>query len=164
VSPEDKERIGPILGRIPSGVFILIAGNGQGRQTGMLASWVQQASFDPPQVTVAVNASRYLIDWLQPGRSVTLNQVAKGDTSLFKHFGKGFDPDAEAFSGISLMEGRCGLPLLTSSLASLEGVVESFLPAADHHIFLITLTAGVCHLDPATHEPFVHLRRNGFHY
>ena len=60
-----QSRIAPVLGRIPSGVFILVAGDGTGRRTGLLTSWVQQASFEPPQVTIAVNKSRYLIDWLQ---------------------------------------------------------------------------------------------------
>ncbi|MBI3469346.1 MAG: flavin reductase family protein, partial [Planctomycetes bacterium] len=34
--------IGPILGRLPSGVFILTARDGTD-ETGMLASWVMQA-------------------------------------------------------------------------------------------------------------------------
>ena len=49
------QAIGAVLGRVPSGVFILTASDGQGKETGMLASWVQQAGFDPPCDTVAVN-------------------------------------------------------------------------------------------------------------
>ena len=51
----NADAIGPVLGRTPSGVFILTASSGDGQETGMLASWVQQASFDPPAITVAVN-------------------------------------------------------------------------------------------------------------
>ena len=93
----EKEQIAPVLGRIPSGVFILVAGDNANQKTGLLASWIQQASFEPPQVTVAVNKSRYLNDWLATGSAVTLNQVRKGDSVLFKHFGKGFEPDVDAF-------------------------------------------------------------------
>ena len=52
MSPELKSKLTPVLGRIPSGVFILVGGDGAGRRTGLLTSWVQQASFEPPQVTV----------------------------------------------------------------------------------------------------------------
>jgi flavin reductase (DIM6/NTAB) family NADH-FMN oxidoreductase RutF len=163
MTPETKEALSTVLGRIPSGVFILVAGDGNGQQTGLLASWIQQASFEPPQVTVAVNKSRYLTEWLTTGSPVTLNQIAKGDNSLFRHFGRGFEPGAEAFSGLETSSGRSGLPVLTSALCSLEGEISGRLEAGDHVIFLVTLTAAMTH-SSAGAEPFVHLRRNGMSY
>ena len=56
VSMRDKE-LGSALGRIPSGLFILTVGQGEA-ETGMLASWVQQCSFDPPRVSVAIQPQR----------------------------------------------------------------------------------------------------------
>ncbi|MCH2200939.1 MAG: flavin reductase family protein [Fuerstiella sp.] len=159
-----KEKLTPILGRIPSGVFILVAGNEAGRQTGMLASWVQQASFEPPQVTVAVNKSRYLNEWLIPGSPITLNQVRKNDPSLFRHFGKGFEPDDDAFDGVESEDSDCGLPLLPDAMVTLEGQVVSQMEAGDHVIYLATITSGTAHEDPAEFNPFVHIRKNGFSY
>ena len=164
MSPELKSKLTPALGRIPSGVFILIAGDGSGRTTGLLTSWVQQASFEPPQVTVAVNKSRYVIDWLKSGAPVTLNQVAKGDNTLFRHFGKGFEPDADAFAGVDLLEGTSGLPVLAASMASMEGVIAGQMEGGDHRILLVTLTNAVWHREPSEFDPFVHLRKNGFSY
>ena len=43
------------VGRIPSGLFVVTVRNGD-RETGLLASWVQQCSFEPFQVSVAVKA------------------------------------------------------------------------------------------------------------
>ena len=80
-----KDKLAPLLGRIPSGVFILVAGNDTGQQTGMLASWVQQASFEPPQVTVAVNKSRYLNDWLKPESPVPKNNP-RSNTRVWQTF------------------------------------------------------------------------------
>lgn len=164
ISTEIRDQIAPVLGRVPSGVFILIAGDGNGRLTGVLTSWIQQASFDPPQVTVSVNNSRYVRDWMQPGMPVTLNQVAKGDNTLFRHFGKGFEPEAPAFEGLETETGRSGLPLLKAAMSSLEGTVSGRMSAGDHEIFLITLTGAVSHRNPADCEPFVHVRKNGFNY
>ena len=47
--PNDPEALAAALGRVPSGLVVLTARHGA-RETGMLASWVQQCSFDPPQV------------------------------------------------------------------------------------------------------------------
>jgi flavin reductase (DIM6/NTAB) family NADH-FMN oxidoreductase RutF len=164
VTTDLKEKLTPILGRIPSGVFILVASDGESRKTGLLASWIQQASFEPPQVTVAVNKSRYLIDWLKTGSAVTLNQVQKGDSTLFKHFGKGFEPDAAAFDGVDTVMGDSGLPLLRAAMSSLEGTVTARMDAGDHVIFLVTLTNSIAHRDIADFDPFVHIRKSGFSY
>ncbi|MFM7038370.1 MAG: flavin reductase family protein [Planctomycetaceae bacterium] len=165
MSTETPEaQLTPILGRIPSGLFVLVAAGPERRPTGMLASWVQQASFAPPQVTVAVNKVRWINEWLQPGVSVTLNQAPKGDSLLLKHFGRGFEPGVDAFAGLDCVPGTCGLPLLRGSMCSMEGRVESRLAAGDHDILLITLTAAMAHRDPAELDPWVHIRKNGFGY
>ena len=164
MSKELQDAIAPVLGRVPSGVYILVAGGPNGEKTGLLASWIQQASFQPPQITVAVNKSRYLNDWLSIGSSVTLNQVPKGDNVLFRHFGKGFEPDADAFEGIPVSEGQNGLPLLTGAMSSLEGTLESKMDAGDHVVYLVTITNAHCHRSTGEAEPFVHIRKNGFSY
>jgi flavin reductase (DIM6/NTAB) family NADH-FMN oxidoreductase RutF len=164
VSASLREKLTPILGRIPSGVFILVAGDGSGRTTGLLASWIQQASFEPAQVTVAVNKSRYLVDWLKHGSPVTINQVAKGENTLFKHFGKGFDPDVEAFTALECVQGVSGLPMLKAAMTSMEGEITGSMESGDHVIFLITLTNAVAHREVSEFEPFVHVRKNGFSY
>ena len=164
LTEESKQQIAPILGRVPSGVFILVAGNETDQRTGLLASWIQQASFDPPQVTVAVNKSRYLNDWLKPGSPVTLNQIKKGDGVLFKQFSKGFEPDVDAFAGVEVVKAENGLPLLTAAMASMEGCVVSSMDAGDHIIYLVNVTAAIAHQDATEFEPFVHVRKNGFNY
>ena len=164
MTPEQQSVFAPILGRIPSGVFILVASDGDSRKTGLVASWIQQASFEPPQVTVAVNKSRYLIDWLKIGSAVTLNQVQKGDSTLFKHFGKGFEPDAAAFEGVDTVLGDNGLPLLRAAMSSLEGTISGRMEAGDHVIFLVTLTNSIAHREIADFDPLVHVRKNGFSY
>jgi len=163
-SQELKAQLAPILGQIPSGVFILVAGNKEGQQTGLLASWVQQASFEPPQVTIAVNKSRYLNDWITVGSPVTINQLRQKDPALFRHFGRGFEPDVDAFEGVAAESAACGLPQLPDSMATLEGRIESKMKAGDHNIYLVTLTGGTAHQAPDEFSPFVHIRRNGFSY
>ena len=86
-----KKAFDPVLGRVPSGIFILTAGVGE-RATGMLSSWVMQAGFEPPMVSVGVKLGRYVCDWLTEGQPFVLNLVGESQSQLLKHFGKGFEP------------------------------------------------------------------------
>ena len=47
------ERIGAALGKIPSGVFIATSTQ-DGEEIGMLASFVEQAGFNPPTITLSL--------------------------------------------------------------------------------------------------------------
>jgi flavin reductase (DIM6/NTAB) family NADH-FMN oxidoreductase RutF len=161
---EFKERVGPVLGRTPSGVFILTASNGEELETGMLASWVQQASFDPPLVTVAVNRKRYLNDWLDKHPYMVLNLVGESQTEFLKQFGRGFEPDAPAFEGFEIGRAKNGLPTLAGALGYLEGKVRSRVEAGDSWVYLVEITsAGASELLESS-GPMVHIRKNGFGY
>ena len=66
----DKQLAGA-LGRIPSGIFVLTVGR-DNVETGMLASWVQQCSFQPPLLSVAIQPGRDIANLLglaPPSRS-----------------------------------------------------------------------------------------------
>src|SRR5215212_332671 len=86
------------LGRVPSGLFILTVRHGED-ETGMLASWVQQCGFDPPQVVAAFAKDRWVLKWLKPHAAFAVNVLAEGQKQLMAHFGKGFGPGEEAFTG-----------------------------------------------------------------
>jgi flavin reductase (DIM6/NTAB) family NADH-FMN oxidoreductase RutF len=157
--------IAAILGRIPSGIFVLTArdeSQGVVRETGMLASWVMQAGFAPPMITAAVGNRRYLGDWLSKGSPFVLNLVAHEQTALLKHFGKGFEPDAPAFEGLQLARSPSGLPVLSEALGYLECAPRSHVDSGDHRIFLAEVTSAT--LFDAEVRPMVHLRKNGMHY
>src|SRR4051812_45139120 len=89
------------LGKIPSGLFIVTGRKGQS-ETGMLASWVQQCSFDPPQITLAIKRGRDIIDWLEDGASFTVNILDASQTDMIVHFGRGFAPEEPAFEGLDV--------------------------------------------------------------
>jgi flavin reductase (DIM6/NTAB) family NADH-FMN oxidoreductase RutF len=118
-----RDEIGRVLGRTPSGVYILTASDGAGRETGMLASWVQQASFEPPIVSIAVNQKRYLHDWLSQSPTIALSLIGKSHGRFLRHFGRGFDADQPAFEGVEIHRSPSGLPVLAGALGFLEGAI-----------------------------------------
>jgi flavin reductase (DIM6/NTAB) family NADH-FMN oxidoreductase RutF len=150
----------PVLGRVTSGIYILTAGEGE-RATGMLASWVMQAGFEPPMITVAVKQGRYVGDWLSNGEPFVLNVVAEDQKHLLKHFGKGFEPGEPAFTGLSVQTAANGVPALAEALGRLECENASHVDSGDHRIFLARVTAGELLNDVA---PMVHIRKSGARY
>ncbi len=163
--PQDKNSdLAQVLGRIPSGVFVLTCGDGNGHTTGMLASWVQQAAFEPPMISVVVKNSRYVNDWLaQTGRAV-VNVLSESQKQLLGHFGRGFEPDQPAFEGLETTAGETGLPILSDSLGYLEGEVTESVAAGDHRVYLLTITAAGSGSRLADETPMIHIRKNGFNY
>ncbi len=158
------DQIAAVLGRTPSGLFIVTARNAAGQETGLLASWVQQAAFDPPAVTVAVNRKRYLHTWLADSPRLAFNLLGESQKTFLGHFGKGFEPDEPAFEGLHIDRSPAGLPVLSDALGWMEGNVVGHLEAGDHIIYLVQLTAAKAGHDLDAHKPWVHIRKNGLGY
>ena len=148
------------LGRVPSGIFILTAAH-DGQTTGMLASWVMQAGFQPPAVSVAVQQGRFLCDWLVAGKSFVLNLVGDGQGDFLKHFGRGFAPGEPAFEGLETTLTASGVPILSGAIGYLECEPTSHVDSGDHRIFLANITGGELFSES---KPMVHVRKSGTHY
>lgn len=149
------------LGRIPSGLYILTVRSAE-RSTGMLASWVQQAGFEPPMVSVALATQRYIGDWVASSGRFTLNQLPVGSKNLIRHFGRGFAEDASAFEGLELLDIETAGPVLAGALAFLDVEYSGEIASGDHRIVLGRVVNG--NLFDADAEPLVHVRQNGMHY
>ncbi len=158
----DRSDFHAALGRVPSGIFILTIGSGE-RATGMLASWVMQAGFEPPMVSVAVKQGRYVAAWLAEGQPFVLNQLAEGQGSLMKHFAKGFEPGEKAFEGQAVANTANGVPALADTICRLECEPTGHLDSGDHRIFLARVTGGGVNPDD-TRKPTIHVRKSGKNY
>ena len=156
---DPKKELLAALGRIPSGLFIVTLRHGK-QETAMLASWVQQCSFEPLLVSIAVNAKRWFVDWLVAGTAVGISILGEGQKDLLSHFGKGFEPNQSAFEGVEV-ERHDGVPVLTTAHAHLQCRVTATQPAGDHLIVIAQVESGKVHHDG---RPGVHVRRSGSHY
>jgi flavin reductase (DIM6/NTAB) family NADH-FMN oxidoreductase RutF len=158
---ESLQALALALGRVPSGLFILTARHGP-HETGMLVSWVQQCSFEPPQVSVALRHSRDCLDWLRDGACFTLNILAEGQSGLISHFGKGFALDEPAFTGLNVDRHEGRAPVLLDALGHLDCRVASRIPCGDHELLIGAIVGGRLHQPEA--RPWAHVRKNGLRY
>lgn len=156
----ESDSLAAALGRIPSGLFILTLRHGS-RETGMLASWVQQCSFDPPQLSAAVREGRFVLDWLKEGTTFIVNIIPEGGKALVAHFGKGFEADDAAFEGVEVRREGNQPPILAAAHAYVACRVTARHGAGDHVLVIGHVTAGGV-LHPG--HPTVHIRKNGLKY
>lgn len=162
--PDLQEPIASVLGRTPSGLFILTVANNAGQETGLLASWVQQVSFDPPMLMVAVNNKRYVNAWLEDRPVLGLSIIGEEQKQFLKHYGAGFAPDESAFAGIPVVRSPSGLPMLSEALGWMEAKVSEKLATGDHILYAVEVTAANRGRGFNERSPYVHIRKNGFRY
>ncbi|QIR41397.1 flavin oxidoreductase [Tolypothrix sp. PCC 7910] len=129
----------------------------------MLASWVAQASFSPPGLTIAVAKDRAVETLTHTGNKFVLNILKEGNhLGLMKHFLKPFGPAQDRFAGVSFEETENGTPILNDALAYLECSVKNRLESGDHWLVYATVESGkVLNQDGVT---AVHHRKSGTHY
>ncbi len=161
---ENEKAINPdifsVLGRLPSGLLVLTTRRGE-LETGMLVSWVMQAGFKPPAVTIAILQNRYVGEWLSEGCPFALSLLEHGQNSLLRQFSKGFAPQKEPFSALNVERTSNGIPILKEALGFIECVPVRYMDSSDHRVFLATVSGGRL---MAERQPMVHVRRSGMHY
>jgi flavin reductase (DIM6/NTAB) family NADH-FMN oxidoreductase RutF len=149
-----------VLGRVPSGLFVLSLAH-DGAETGMLASWVMQAGFEPPMISLALRHGRDVGDWIATGSPFVVNLLSEKNQKLIGHFGRGFESGEPAFTGLELAHSPSGQPVLADALGYLECQAKTHIDSGDHRIFLAEVTHGEMKADQ---PPYVHVRKNGLRY
>jgi len=149
-----------VLGRIPSGIFVLTC-RGPASEIAMLVSWVQQCSFDPPMVSVAIRKGRDIVDLLKDGASFAINVLAEGQKELLAHFGKGSPLEhlPRAHERVERQEGMAAV--LREALGVLHCQVAGGCEAGDHYLILGHVVGGSLHSED---RPMIHVRKSGMNY
>ena len=149
------------VGKIPSGLFVITCGPGS-MGTGYLGSWVQQISFDPMIVAIAVKPQRWAKQLIEDHRHFCVNVLGAEDKDLMKHFARGFASDTNAFEGIAWHTGKSGVAVLDKSIANIEceWTGDSFQPG-DHLVMAGRVISGNINY---TGKPLTHVRTSGKDY
>ena len=155
------------LGRLSGGLYVVTAQQGEGselRSGAMVASWVSQASFEPPGLTVAVAKDRAIEALMQVGDRFVLNVLAEENHQpLLRHFLKRFPPGADRFAGVATLDGAAaGGPVLSDALAYLDCQVQQRMECADHWLIYAVVNGG--NVADQQASTAVHHRKVGNHY
>ena len=158
----DVDRTAKAVGRLV-GSMSIVTTKRQEVSGAMLASWVSQATFNPPGLTVAVAKDRAIESLLFKGDNFVLNVLAEGKhIPLMKHFLKPFAPGEDRFEGVSTEEADNGSPILSDALAYVECKVVNRMECGDHWLIYAVAEQGkVLDTDNVT---AIHHRKSGTHY
>jgi flavin reductase (DIM6/NTAB) family NADH-FMN oxidoreductase RutF len=153
----NKEMIGQAIGRIPSGVFIITAQQGS-QKIGMMGSWVAQAGFEPPCVSVAIHPDREIYKAIEETGRFSINVLSNENMNLMKTFSR-YSP--EQFNEVAHTVSENGI-VLTEAVAVMHCKFVCKCDTTEHHLFIGEVIDGAY----LNHEqaPMVHLRKSGFNY
>ncbi|MEI6324265.1 MAG: flavin reductase family protein [Gemmataceae bacterium] len=160
---EHLDAIGRALGRIPSGLFVIAAHN-EGKDQTMLASWIQQCSFQPPRLSIALAQGRGIGALLETGQDFTLSILPEGRKDLLSRFGK---VNELPFEGVlHTRRGKGGAATIDEACAWFLCRSAGFQGAGDHDLLIADILDGECgpEIQGQPQRPAIHLRSSGLRY
>jgi flavorubredoxin/flavin reductase (DIM6/NTAB) family NADH-FMN oxidoreductase RutF len=162
ISEAKTDRVEQAVGRLVGSLTIVTTQQGD-LSGAMLASWVSQATFNPPGLTIAVAKERAIESLMHKDGKFVLNILEQGKhIPMMKQFLKPFAPGEDRFVGINTETATNGCPILTDSLAYLECNVQNRMECGDHWLIYATIDRGKV-FNP-TGVTAIHHRKSGTHY
>lgn len=154
------DRTGQAIGRVTGSLCVVTANDG-GSPVGFLTSWISQAGFSPPAVTVAIAKDRELECLAHPGEQFVLNVLKEG-----KHLRRNFQkPPAfgyDQFAGLETTIAGNGCIILQEAASYLECTVQNRMDCGDHWL-LYAITENGKVLAPTSVTAINH-RKSGTQY
>lgn len=128
------------VGRIVGSLVVLTACQGD-RHSGVLTSWVSQATFNPPGLMISINSDRAAQHLSEPGTPFVLNILKEGRT-LQRHFHHHSRPGENPFAQVDHSVASNGCLILKDALAYLECTVQNWMLCGDHWIVYAAVNSG----------------------
>lgn len=148
------------IGKIPSGLFIVTTVL-EGRKEGYLGSWVQQTSFQPLMISLAVKPGRPCHAAIKAHGRFSVHVVGQNNGGLMKPFWsvkEGVDP----FAGLEHSLSPRGNVIIKNALAVLECEARGGALPGDHEIVFAEVVEARL-LQPED-KPLFHVRKSGLSY
>jgi flavin reductase (DIM6/NTAB) family NADH-FMN oxidoreductase RutF len=131
------------LRMIPYGLYVLTARDANGANAATV-SWLSQASFDPPRVTVHLRNDTGTNERVQATGKFVVNVLGEGQKELASTFFRHVELEGNTLGGAQIHDGITGAPILDDAPAYLECQVVKTLNAGDHTIVLAdVIDAGI---------------------
>ena len=158
---KEKEDKALAVGHIPSGLFIVCAKDNE-KIDGYLASWVQQVSFDPLLISLAIKPGRPVYDFINGGGVFTVNVVGDHKRDYLKHFWSGYSPDKNPFSLIPHLITEQGGVAIEAAKSWIDCQIKEKIVPGDHQLVIAEVLASKMISDQG--KPVTHIRKSGLDY
>ncbi|MBF2046149.1 MAG: diflavin flavoprotein [Elainella sp. C42_A2020_010] len=134
-----SDRTEQAVGRIV-GSLCVITTHQNGQDQSILTSWVSQATFNPPGLTIAV--SKEQANTLADAGTAFVLNVLKEGRNVRRHFMKPASPREDRFAELATHPASNGCLVLEDALAYLECTVDNRMECGDHWLIYATVDNG----------------------
>jgi flavin reductase (DIM6/NTAB) family NADH-FMN oxidoreductase RutF len=138
LSPLSSAEFRDVIGCFATGVTVITTAC-DGRPCGTTASAISSVSVEPPTVLICMNRASSTGQAVERTGLFAINILGEGHGAVAARFAT---KDSDKFSGVPVVEGACGQPLLADAIAHLVCRVTSSMAAATHLVFLAEIEAG----------------------
>lgn len=141
----DEQAKKTMLRKIPHGLYICGVKDGE-EVNGFTASWVMQASFQPPLVVNCVRHDSGSNAMIKSSQVFALSILEAGQKELAQKFFKPQRRVGNKFEDVEFYLGETGCPIITDTLGYVECRVVGSVEQGDHTVFVgEVIAAGVHH-------------------
>lgn len=157
------DEISPVaaaFGKIPSGIFIITASEGE-RKEGYLGSWVQQVSFSPLLLSIAIRPGRPCHELIHASKRFCVNVLGQNNGGAMKPFWSP-KPEVDPFASLEWSVNQRGNIVIKNAIAWLDCEFRTSSMPGDHEIIFAEAVAGL--VMQAEDKPLTHVRKSGLGY
>lgn len=148
-----------MLRKIPHGLYVCGVTDGE-EVNGFTASWVMQASFQPPLVVNCVRNDSKSHEMIKASQVFALSVLEAGQKAIAQTFFKPQRRVGNKFEDIESYLGETGCPIISDSLGYVECRVVGSVEHGDHTVFVGEVIAAGVHREG---EPLL-LESTGWQY
>ncbi|MDY6782100.1 MAG: diflavin flavoprotein [Cyanobacteriota bacterium] len=154
------DRTEQAVGRIIGSLCVLAVREGE-KHSGILTSWVSQATFNPPGLMIAVAEEQNADSLILSGDRFVLNILKEG-RNVRKHFSPRVVTGENPFAQLETQAAENGCLILSEALAYLECTVQQRMNCGDRWLVYATIDTGQV-LEPSGVTAIAH-RKSGSSY
>jgi len=132
----DADTFRSVLGRFASGVTIVTARDGDGRDHGMTVSAFCSLSLEPPLILLCVDRVATMYELMHRHPHLGVSILSSSQEAYSRRFADPKSERSERFDGMAYNRGSNGAVLLDGALAHLECRAVQHHDAGDHTIIV----------------------------
>jgi flavin reductase (DIM6/NTAB) family NADH-FMN oxidoreductase RutF len=155
----DEQAKKTMLRKIPHGLYVCGVKDGE-EVNGFTASWVMQASFQPPLVVNCVKQDSGSHAMIKSSQVFALSVLAADQKAIAQKFFKPQRRVGDKFEDVEFYFGETGCPIISDSLGYVECRVVGAVEHGDHTVYVGEVIAAGVHREG---EPLL-LETTGWQY
>ncbi len=140
----DEQAKKTMLRKIPHGLYICGVKDGE-EVNGFTASWLMQASFQPPLIVNCVKQDSKSHQMIKNSGVFAISFLEDGQKDLAQKFFKPMRRVADKFEDVEFYLGETGCPIISDSLGYVECTVVDAVEKGDHTVYVGEVIAAGIH-------------------